>query len=94
MIAEDKRPNRLSIETDLKTSESKVEVAGTIPNLIFNLTVLTSAVCDEVGISPQAWAFMVPDFIKTYKGTVLNGKITANIGALREILKRRGGGTP
>lgn len=47
---ENSRPNRLSIDTNTKTGESSVAIAGTIPQLLFNLVVLTAAVCDETGI--------------------------------------------
>lgn len=52
---ENNRPNRLSIDTDAKTGESHATIAGTIPQILFNLTVLTASVCDETGITPEMW---------------------------------------
>ena len=57
---ENNRPNRLSIDTDAKTGKSELAIAGTIPQLLFNLTVLTAAVCDETGIPSEAWGAMLP----------------------------------
>lgn len=61
---ENNRPNRLSIDTDAKTGESHATIAGTIPQILFNLTVLTASVCDETGITPEMWGAMLPGVIK------------------------------
>ena len=60
---ENNRPNRLSIDTDAKTGESHATIAGTIPQILFNLTVLTASVCDETGITPEMWGAMLPGWL-------------------------------
>ncbi len=80
---ENSRPNRLSIDTNTKTGESSVAIAGTIPQLLFNLVVLTAAVCDETGIPPEAWGAMLPEVIKAYKGGVLKGAIACGFNPFR-----------
>ena len=80
---ENNRPNRLSIDTDAKTGESSVAIAGTIPQLLFNLVVLTAAVCDETGIPPEAWGAMLPEVIKAYKGGVLKGAICYDLSRIQ-----------
>ena len=64
---ENNRPNRLSIDTDAKTGESHATIAGTIPQILFNLTVLTASVCDETGIPPEMWGAMLPGVIKAFR---------------------------
>ena len=80
---ENNRPNRLSIDTDAKTGESHATIAGTIPQILFNLTVLTASVCDETGITPEMWGAMLPGVIKAYKGGVLKGAVVCGINPFR-----------
>lgn len=86
---EDNRPNKLYIETDSKAGTSKIKVAGTIEDLFFNLLVLTAQVCDETGITPEEWAAMLPNAVKTYKRVILTGKVAIDFSRFR-----KGGGTP
>ena len=80
---ENNRPNRLSIDTDAKTGESHATIAGTIPQILFNLTVLTASVCDETGITPEMWGTMLPGVIKAYKGGVLKGAICYDLSRIQ-----------
>ena len=80
---ENNRPNRLSIDTDAKTGKSELAIAGAIPQLLFNLTVLTAAVCDETGIPSEAWGAMLPGVIKAYKGGILKGAVVCGINPFR-----------
>lgn len=80
---ENNRPNRLSIDTDAKTGESHATIAGTIPQILFNLTVLTVSVCDETGITPEMWGAMLPGVIKAYKGGVLKGAICCDLSRIQ-----------
>lgn len=84
-----KKRTVLRIETDLDTGRSEVEVAGTPPKILFNLTAITCQVCDELNIPPEAWAVMMPSLIRDYKNTVLKGKVAVGFNPFRN-----GGGMP
>lgn len=85
----DKKRAILRIETDLTTGRSEVEVAGTPPKILFNLTAITYQACEELNIPPEAWGAMMPSVIRDYKNTILKGKVAVGFNPFRN-----GGGTP
>lgn len=85
----DRNKSFLQIETDRDTGKSEVEVSGTPPMLLFNLTALTSQVCDELKIPPEAYAVHLLQYIRDYKEKMLKAKIAVGINPIK-----REGGTP
>lgn len=75
--------NRLSIETNIKTRKAEAVIAGTIPDILFNLLALTVQVCEETGIPPEVWTAMLPGNIKVYKDTILKGKTAVGFNPFR-----------
>ncbi len=78
------RTSFLRIETDKATRKSEVEIGGTPPLLLFNLTALTSQVCEELNIPPEAYAVHLLQYIRDYREKMLKGKIAVGFNPIKK----------